>query len=228
MSSSRGLRRASRTLAVITAVGIAGLLSAPAAQAATPTDDSYVPPEPTIDLTVLAPVCDGDVPYLDYAVDVTGTENDTVTITWQNPSGDDVVESGLPLSGRVIWPGAVVGPDGRGADWPGWRLEDGEWVVGDEFDWVRPSVEVLFEVNPETVVTVDYPPSSPNCATNPPGEEDPPPPAQQVSNPVTSASSDAPGLADTGATVGLYAAIAGGLAVVGAAILLLTRRTRRS
>ncbi|WP_435737105.1 peptidase [Cellulosimicrobium sp. PMB13] len=223
MSSSRGSRTTVRTLAATAAVGVAVLLAAPSAHA----DDSYVPPEPTIDLTVLSPVCDGDVPYLEYAVDVTGTENNTVTITWQNPSGDDIVQSGLPLSGRVIWPGAVVGPDGRGADWPGWRLEGGEWVVGDEFDWVRPSVEVLFEVNPETVVTVDYPPSSPNCATNPPGEEDPPP-AQQVSNPGTTTSSDAPGLAETGATVGLYAAIAAGLAVVGAAILLLTRRTRKS
>lgn len=223
MSSSTGPRSAGRTLAVTAAVGAALLLAAPSAHA----DDSYVPPEPTIDLTVLSPVCDGDVPYLEYAVDVTGTDNDTVTITWQNPTGDDVVQSGLPLSGRVIWPGAVVGPDGRGADWPGWRLEDGEWVEGDEFDWVRPSVEVLFEVNPEAVVSVDYPPSSPDCATNPPGESEPPP-AQQVSNPETSASSDAPGLAATGTTVGLYAAIAGGLAVIGAAILVLTRRTRKS
>lgn len=203
------------------------MLSGPA-NAAEGDDDSYVPPEPTIELTVLSPICDGDVPYLQYAVDVTGTENNTVTITWQNPGGASVVQSGLPLSGRVLWPGAVVGPDGRGADWPGWSLVDGTWVEGDEFDWVRPSVDVLFQVNPETTVSVDYPPSSPDCATNPPGEENPPPPASEVSNPGTSATPDNPSLAATGATVGLYAAIAAGLAAVGAAIVMLTRRTRKS
>ncbi|QJW35752.1 peptidase [Cellulosimicrobium protaetiae] len=224
MITSGGRRLAARALAVTTTAAAAALLAAPAAVAAD--GDTYVP-EPTIDLTVLTPVCDGDVPYLEYAVDVTGTDNDTATITWINPDGDDIVQSGMPLSGRVLWPGAVVGPDGRGADWPGWSLVDGEWVEGDEFDWVRPSVQVLFQVNPETVVTVDYPPSSPNCATNPPGKTTTPPTVTQVSNPVD-AGTQGTSLAETGATVGLYAAVAAGLAAVGAAIVLLTRRTRKS
>ena len=68
----------------------------------------------------------------------------------------------------MLWPGAVPGPNGRGIDWPGWRqLSDGTWVQGDEFDWVRPTVQVLFQVNPEATVTVAYPPSSPNCLTEP-------------------------------------------------------------
>ena len=32
---------------------------------------------------------------------------------------------------------------------------------------MRPTVQVLFQVNPEATVTVAYPPSSPNCLTNP-------------------------------------------------------------
>ncbi|MFC8922618.1 peptidase [Cellulosimicrobium sp. NPDC057127] len=223
MSTPRS-RRVTRALAVTAVAGTAALLTAPAAPAASG-GDTYVP-EPTMEITVHAPVCDGDVPYLDYAVELAGGDSSTVTITWLNPGGDDVVQADLPLTGRVPWPGAVVGDDGRGADWPGWRLEDGEWVQGDEYDWVRPSVDVLFEANPEAMVTVDYPPSSPDCATNPPGEGEPTPSASQVANPVSSAPQDE-SLASTGATVGLYAAVAAGLAAVGAAVLLLTRRARR-
>ncbi len=138
-----------------------------------PTEEYPVDKPPSIDVTVLKPVCDGDVPYLQYSVVPTGTPNDTVTITWQNPSGDDVVLADLPLTGRVLWPGAEVDADGNPADWPGWRLEGGEWVVGDEFDWVRPSVDVLFQVNPEATKTVGYPPSTPSCSTNPPGTPEP-------------------------------------------------------
>ncbi len=134
--------------------------------------DDYGAPLPCeLHVTVLTPICDNDVPKLQYAVDAVGTPNTTVTITWVNPTGADVVQSGLPLSGTVLWPGAVVGPDGKGADWPGWSQQaDGTWVEGDEFDWVRPSVQVLFQVNPEATVSVAYPPSSPNCNTNPQNE----------------------------------------------------------
>ena len=48
---------------------------------------------------------------------------------------------------------------------------NGVWVEGDEFDWVRPSVEVLISVNPETTLTVAYPPSTPTCDPNPPDGE---------------------------------------------------------
>jgi len=135
------------------------------------TDDYGVPLPCALDVTLLTPICDNDVPKLNYAVDAVGTPNTTVTITWVNPSGPDIVQAGLPLSGTVLWPGAVVGPDGKGADWPGWTvLPDGSFVEGDEFDWLRPSVQVLFEVNPDATKTVAYPPSSPNCLTNPQGE----------------------------------------------------------
>ncbi|WP_068203714.1 LPXTG cell wall anchor domain-containing protein [Isoptericola dokdonensis] len=135
--------------------------------------DGYAPP-PVLTVDVLEPICDGDVPYLRYAVDVENLEDppDTVDITWVNPEGDDVVQAGLPLTGRVLWPGAEVGPEGEALDWPGWSFVDGEWVVGDEFDWVRPSVSLEFEVNPTATATVGYPEASPACAT-PPGTPEP-------------------------------------------------------
>ena len=49
----------------------------------------------------------------------------------------------------------------------GRQLSNGTWVEGDEFDWVRPSVQVLFQVNPEATVTLAYPPSTPTCLTSP-------------------------------------------------------------
>lgn len=119
-------------------------------------------------IEVLTPVCDNDVPRLTYAVNPVGTPRTTVTITFLNPDGPDVVYADQPLTGTVNWPGAVVGEGGRGVDWPGWtQLADGTWVQGDEFDWVRPEVQVLFAVNPQDTVTVAYPPSSPVCNTNP-------------------------------------------------------------
>lgn len=163
------------------AVGSGAAVAAPAADvparvspSPSASPSTYVPlDEPTLVTEIFEPICDGDVPYLRYRVVATGIDVDTVTITWINPTGDDVVQADLPLDGRVLWPGAVVAADGSPLDWPGWRLEDGEWVVGDEFDWVRPSVDVRFEANPELTKTAAYPPSSPSCATNPPGSPEP-------------------------------------------------------
>jgi LPXTG-motif cell wall-anchored protein len=131
---------------------------------------SYEQPPCSLQITVREPFCDNDVPKLRYEAIPLGTPNTTVTLTWINPTGPDVVYAGLPLSGVVLWPGAVVGADGKGIDWPGWhQASDGTWVEGDEFDWVRPSVDVTFEVNPQATVHIAYPPSSPVCLTSPPG-----------------------------------------------------------
>ena len=340
MRRTNGRRRLGR--AALVGLVATAALSATASTASATTEDDYVP---TIDLA--QPVCDGDVPYLEYVFTLPeGFETDDETplsITWVNPSGEDVVQGDLPLDGRVLWPGAEVDDAGDPVDWPGWSLVDGEWVVGDEFDWVRDGVTVRFEVNPSAEEVVTYPPSSPDCVTDPPGApqptievdvltplcevgvsyleygvkvtggstdtvtltwhnpdgedevqadlplrgrvlwpgayperdvelsaddgwelvnnmwlntathgwaagtvdvtfaanpditvpvtypqgtEDCSPGAFPVDNQV--ASGGEPGLAETGATLGLYAAIAAGLAVVGAAVLLLTSRARRS
>lgn len=126
-----------------------------------------------LDVATGAPVCDGDVPYLDYEVlagNLPPGTPELVDITFHHPTDPslDVTYLDLPLTGRVPWAGAVVDGDGDPVDWPGWtRTPDGTWVEGDEFDWVRPEVDVEFSVNPSRVVSVAYPPSSPECATDP-------------------------------------------------------------
>ena len=98
---------------------------------------------------MLAPVCDNDTPYLSYNIEVTGTPSTTASITFVNPFGDDVVYFNLPLSGRVLWPGAAVDADGTPTDWPGWtQLADGSWQPGDAFDWARSTLQVIADVNP--------------------------------------------------------------------------------
>jgi hypothetical protein len=211
---------------VITVAGAIGFQSTnPAlpcyrAETPTPTPTPTTTPTPTptpsptvLNVGVLQPVCDGDVPKLRYEINVPGSTATTVTITWLNPSGPNVVYANQPLSGTVNWPGAVV-VNGRGVDWPGWtQLANGTWVEGDEYNWVRPSVQVLFQVNPEATVTVAYPPSSPNCLTNPPQ--------------VLSASQR---LSATGTDAGPMLTLATVLTVAGAAVLggLAWRRRRPS
>jgi hypothetical protein len=186
-----------------------------------PVDEYGVPRECDLNLTYLVPVCDNEVPKLTYKVAPIGTPNKTVTVTWINPTGPDVVLSDLPLEGTINWPGAVEGPDGRGIDWPGWtQLADGSWVQGDEYDWVRPGVDVKFEVNPSDTVTIAYPPSSPNCNTNPPGEE-------VLASQVLSSGPTSAVLSSTGSEVGPLAAAAAGLVVVGALVMSLVAIARR-
>ena len=80
--------------------------------------DSYGAPRACqLLVQVLSPVCDNDVPKLRYVVNPVGTPNDKVTITFLNPGGPDVVHADQPLAGSVLWPGAVVGPDGRVSVW---------------------------------------------------------------------------------------------------------------
>jgi hypothetical protein len=179
---------------------------------------------------VLTPICDNEVPKLKYEVVAVGSPNTKVKITWVNPTGPDVVQADLPLEGTVLWPGAVQDASGRGIDWPGWRLENGVWVEGDEFDWVRPSVSVLFQVNPEMTVSVAYPPSSPKCLTNPPqvlvSTPSPSPTTPDtevlVDNPLP------PEVAATGSNVAPLLIGAGILVGGGLIVVLLVNRQRRA
>lgn len=244
--TARSAARVAVGLLVGAGIGITGAQAAVADADPSPTSTQYPPPEePTLTADVLQPICDGDVPYLRYAVTATGTDSDSLTLTWINPAGEDVVLTGLPLSGRVLWPGAVADTDGTPIDWPGWRLEDGVWVEGDEYDWVRPSVDVLFQVNPEMTATAAYPPSSPSCATDPPGvppssppDGADPDPGETVGAPVPGEAAPpgpqeaaAPGagfLPQTGAEVAGLVAIAAGLVVVGGVAVAAVRRRRTS
>src|SRR5262249_9899016 len=107
---------------------------------------------------IAEPICDGNIPFLHYKISLDNVEgNPTVNITWLNPGGPNVVYADQPLEGQVLWPGAIPADQPGGPDWPGWSLVNGVWVQGDEFDWVRPTVQVNFEVNPQATVTVAYP-----------------------------------------------------------------------
>lgn len=89
----------------------------------------------TVDAT---PVCTGSgTPQLEYVATAQGTTASAMTLTWVNPTGPDVVQTGLPLTGSVAWP-------------------SGSWADG--------SVEVVFDVNPTAVVTVAHP-SGAACVT---------------------------------------------------------------
>ncbi len=180
-------------------------------------------PKENLALKILEPICDGDVPYLGYDAVAESVTPGAVTITFVNPTGDDHVLTDQPLSGRVLWPGAEVDGAGNPVDWPGWRLVDGEWVVGDQWDWVRPSVEVVFQVGPLTTRTVvAYPSSAPNC--EPPGSEDLTTTAGQVAGPPDQGQSSF--LPRTGAEILGLLAVAAGLLAVGAAVVTLVRRHR--
>jgi hypothetical protein len=177
-------------------------------------EDDYGNPLPCeLRLEILTPICDNDVPKLRYKAVAVGTPNNTLTITWVNPGGADIVQSGLPLEGTVLWPGAEQDANGNALDWPGWRLEDGVWVEGDQYDWLRPSVQVKFEVNPEMTETVGYPPSSPDCLTDPPESE------VLVDNPLP------PEVAETGSEVAPL--LIGGAVLVAVGVLTVALVNRR-
>lgn len=128
-------------------------------------DDGYAA-DGVCQLTVLEAqtVCRGDVPWFDYSLEAEGTPNTTATLVWGDPNGTHVTMSDLPLTGSVMWPGVAVDAQGNATDWPGWRLVNGVWVEGDEFDWVRPTVPVTFEVNPTATITAQYPAATAPCA----------------------------------------------------------------
>lgn len=162
-----------RSYAVAT-VAVAALLGSAGAASA---DELYPPPpEPTLEVSA-GSLCIGDVPYLEWEAKH-GTEDAddddaTLTLTFLNPSGPDHVVSGQPLSGTMLWPGAAADSEGNGTDWPGWKLVDGTWVEGDEWDWVVPEADIEFKASPSVVLTVAYPLPSAVCA-GPPGPPLPP------------------------------------------------------
>ncbi|GAA3778286.1 gliding motility-associated C-terminal domain-containing protein [Flavobacterium ginsengiterrae] len=132
----------------------------------------------TVTITIEAPVmtvtatsiCVNDVPYIDYVVTpVNFTPVNGVTIAWANAQNTVITTmTNLPLSGRVLWPGALVDENGKGIDWPGWIFENNKWIQGsDGFESLRPTVNVTVSVNPSETITVNYPPADPYCTARP-------------------------------------------------------------
>ena len=118
-------------------------------------------PTPAARFTVLAtdPICDGDMPFLGYEIEVEGTAATTATIIFLHPTDpeQDVVYADLPLSGRVLWPGAIpAGPDRwSGLAGPGARRRRLGRRRGVRLE---PDQEVQwpFQANPEAIVSVAY------------------------------------------------------------------------
>ncbi|KAF2327669.1 T9SS type B sorting domain-containing protein, partial [Flavobacterium nitrogenifigens] len=132
----------------------------------------------TVTVTIEAPVmtvsataiCVNDVPYLDYVVTPENfTPVNGVTIAWADSSNNVITTmTDLPLSGRVLWPGAVVDDQGKGIDWPGWIFENNRWIEGaDGFEKLRPTANVTLSLNPSQTITVSYPPADPFCTARP-------------------------------------------------------------
>ncbi|MGE3277325.1 MAG: MBG domain-containing protein, partial [Vicinamibacterales bacterium] len=149
---------------------------------------SYVPGTFTIDakrLDVTADaICIADTPYVSFnitAANFTPVNGATATIEWIDSLGNTVrtdvlpwTNTSQPLTGQLLWPGAVVDGNGQPVDWPGWLLQDGLWIQGsDGYENTRPTSTVRISVNPTTEVTVNYPPPTPNCNAAPPENQPP-------------------------------------------------------
>jgi len=130
--------------------------------------DLQLSPTRRIDITA-TPACILGVPHLQYSITpVNFTPGDNpITIRWLKVDDNGILYTytGQPLSQTMLWPEAAKDSEGRGLQWPGWSVVDGELVyVG---SLVRPQVKVQFEVNPDSTITVDYPQPRPGCVTEP-------------------------------------------------------------
>ncbi len=122
-------------------------------------------------MTVTAtPICVNDVPYIDYVVTpVNFTPVNGVTIAWANNNNTVITTmNDLPLTGRLLWPGAVVDQTGKGIDWPGWVFQDNKWIEApDGFETLRPLAKLIISTNPTETITIEYPKAEPYCTARP-------------------------------------------------------------
>lgn len=203
--------------AILALGGLAATAASASAQVdpCDPTSEDYVPGEVCEIEIEFEPSCDQyGVPAIRYDATLTGGTAPSLDITWVNPTGPDVVVTDQPLSGTAVWPGTVIGADGKAKDWPGWtKTSTGAWVKGDAYDWTRPSVEVVFAANPEATIVAVYP-DAPQC--NPTSQ------VVQVGNEVQNTGQ----LSSTGFDGAPLAGLAAGL-VVGGGIALAIGRARR-
>ncbi|HMP90187.1 MAG TPA: SdrD B-like domain-containing protein [Kiritimatiellia bacterium] len=121
---------------------------------------------PTIRL-ITDPFCSNDAPYLAYTVIPVGfTPTNGVQLSWITTNNVTVqVLTNQPLSGVLLWPGAVIS-NGLPVAWPGWSFTNGVWVEVD--DGLRPFMTLLAEINPTSASQDVYPPATPDCDPNPP------------------------------------------------------------
>lgn len=184
------------------------------------TADPYTPnppDEPSLAGSVLGVECVGDVPWINFNVELSDPDGQATnhTATLVITDGSNVVEVPLgvlvnnSLSGRVIWPGASVDAQGNASGWPGWAFVDGAWVETDgNFAWTRGAITAIIRVNPEISVPISYPRATVDCATGPRVN------GQPLGLAVTGGSFDMMPLAIAG----------GGIVLIGVAAMIVARR----
>jgi uncharacterized repeat protein (TIGR01451 family) len=130
-----------------------------------------------------------DAPWLDYTVDAHNLDvsGRTMHVIWKDAAGTIVHTDDIPIdvngsvTGRLLFPGAVVDAAGHGVGWPGWRTA----LPGESPDWenlvldptlpsygLRAGASVEFVINPSTTVAINYPPATASCAETP-DDQDP-------------------------------------------------------
>ncbi|MGV8965584.1 MAG: hypothetical protein ACOH2F_04840 [Cellulomonas sp.] len=60
-----------------------------------------------VDVAKADPICPANTLQLQYVVTAEGTPATTVDLHWINPSGANVVQTGLPFTGTVDWPTSI-------------------------------------------------------------------------------------------------------------------------
>jgi choice-of-anchor A domain-containing protein len=132
-------------------------------------------PEPVdkkIDATASSK-CVKNASWLDYAVtpnyDATGQ---TAKVEWINSEGKVIQEdSGLPLTGSLLFPGVALDVNGNGITWPGYKQENNKWVEApdDRYGSLRQDgATIRVTVTPSTIVNITFPASTATCFTTPP------------------------------------------------------------
>ncbi|SMO60636.1 gliding motility-associated C-terminal domain-containing protein [Flavobacterium resistens] len=124
---------------------------------------------PTMTVTTNS-YCSNNVPYVSYNVTPDNfTTNNLLTVKWIDSDNNVVAtQTNLPLSGSILWPGAIVDSNGIGVDWPGWLFANGQWTEGaDGFEKTRTGVTMEFSLNPTVSTIVSYPPATPQCNARP-------------------------------------------------------------
>ncbi|CAD0001321.1 hypothetical protein FLACHUCJ7_00468 [Flavobacterium chungangense] len=131
-----------------------------------------------VSVTVVAPTmtitansyCNNNAPYVSYNVTADNfTPTGLLTINWIDSANNVVAtQNNMPLSGNVLWPGAIVDSNDKPTDWPGWILINDQWIEGnDGFELTRPAVTMQFTLNPTKSVVVNYPAATSGCNAKP-------------------------------------------------------------
>ncbi len=201
-----------------------------------PTTDNYVTtttaPETSLDVSAFSPTCIRDVPYISFTIVPKGfSSSGPATLTFFDVNGNVVEQVVSPtLSGQVVYPGAVAGPNGEGLDWPGWtRAPDGSWITDPSDAILREGLNVRVAVGSVTATTsVGYVPNSSACA-NPPRTSPPTTTIACVPGQNNDGTPDDDcALARTGGGVGNALAIGGAAVAAGLIFLAAARRRRRA